>query len=105
MAQDFQAQQGAGPKPAKKMADKYPNKRKRFFLLLLLVLIILGAWFGISKYLEPRQPKDTRDARIAAGPGYFPRYPLVHISTALENLPRRTTVPSVYASTHCMCWV
>ena len=43
-----------------------PKKRKKIFLILLIVLIILGAWFGISKYLHAKHHEDPDDAQIAA---------------------------------------
>lgn len=41
-------------------------KRNKVFPIILLLLIILGAWFGISKYIHGQHHEDTDDAQVEA---------------------------------------
>ncbi len=43
-----------------------PQKRSKVFLIILIVMILLGAWFGISKYTYSLHHEETDDAQIQA---------------------------------------
>ncbi len=43
-----------------------PKKRSKVFLIILIVMIILGGWFGITKYLHAQKHEETDDAQIEA---------------------------------------
>ncbi|HXR85032.1 MAG TPA: HlyD family secretion protein [Hanamia sp.] len=43
-----------------------PKKRSKVFLIVLIVMIIIGAWFGISKYTHAQHHEETDDAQIEA---------------------------------------
>ena len=43
-----------------------PKKRSKVFLIILIVMILLGGWFGISKYLYAQHHEETDDAQIEA---------------------------------------
>ncbi len=43
-----------------------PKKRSRVFLIILIVMVLLGSWFGISKYTYAQHHEDTDDAQIEA---------------------------------------
>ena len=43
-----------------------PKKRSNVFLIILIVMIILGGWFGISKYTYALHHEETDDAQVEA---------------------------------------
>src|SRR5450631_537494 len=47
------------PKPA-------PKKTNKTFIIVLIVLVIVGGWFGISKYIHGQHHEETDDAQVEA---------------------------------------
>jgi membrane fusion protein (multidrug efflux system) len=43
-----------------------PKKRSKVFLIILIIMIVLGGWFGISKYTHAQHHEETDDAQIEA---------------------------------------
>ena len=43
-----------------------PRKRSKVFIIILFVMILLGGWFGISKYTYSQHHEETDDAQIQA---------------------------------------
>ncbi len=43
-----------------------PKKRSKVFLIILILMILLGGWFGITKYVESQRHEETDDAQIEA---------------------------------------
>lgn len=43
-----------------------PKKRSKVFLIILIVMVIIGVWFGISKYTHAQHHEETDDAQIEA---------------------------------------
>ena len=43
-----------------------PQKRSKVFLIILIVMVLLGAWFGISKYTYSMHHEETDDAQVQA---------------------------------------
>lgn len=43
-----------------------PKKRNRTFLIILIVLVLVGGYFGITKYIHASHHESTDDAQIAA---------------------------------------
>lgn len=43
-----------------------PKKRSKVFLIVLILMVILGGWFGITKYIYAQHHEDTDDAQIEA---------------------------------------
>ncbi|MEO6820388.1 MAG: HlyD family secretion protein, partial [Ginsengibacter sp.] len=52
-----------------------PKKRSKVFLIILVVMVILGAWFGITKYTHAQHHEETDDAQVEAD--IFPVIPRV----------------------------
>ncbi|TDH26562.1 HlyD family secretion protein [Segetibacter sp. 3557_3] len=44
-----------------------PKKKSKGFIIVLALLIILGGWFGISKYVHGQHHEETDDAQVDAG--------------------------------------
>jgi membrane fusion protein (multidrug efflux system) len=42
------------------------KKRSKGFMIVLIVLVIVGAWFGISKWIHAKHHEETDDAQISA---------------------------------------
>jgi membrane fusion protein, multidrug efflux system len=42
------------------------KKRNPIFLVILILLVVVGAWFGISKYIHGQHHEETDDAQISA---------------------------------------
>ena len=42
------------------------KKRSKTFLIVLILLLIVGGWFGISKYLYSKHHETTDDAQVEA---------------------------------------
>lgn len=45
---------------------KAPKKRNKVFIVILILLLVVGAWFGISKYTHAQHHIETDDAQIEA---------------------------------------
>ena len=43
-----------------------PKKRNKTFIIVLALLIIISAWFGISKYVTSQHHAETDDAQVEA---------------------------------------
>ena len=43
-----------------------PKRKSKVFLIILIVMIILGGWFGISKYTYALHHEETDDAQVEA---------------------------------------
>src|SRR5665647_1245663 len=43
-----------------------PKRKSKVFLIILIVMIILGGWFGISKYTYSLHHEETDDAQVQA---------------------------------------
>ena len=43
-----------------------PKKRSKVFLIILIVMVLLGAWFGITKYIYAQHHEETDDAQVQA---------------------------------------
>ena len=43
-----------------------PKKRSKVFLIILIVMILLGGWFGVTKYVHAQHHEETDDAQIEA---------------------------------------
>jgi len=43
-----------------------PRKRSKIFLIILILMVLLGGWFGISKYTYALHHEETDDAQVAA---------------------------------------
>lgn len=52
------------PNPTKPEAE--PKKRSKVFLIILILMVLIGAWFGITKYIHGQHHEDTDDAQIEA---------------------------------------
>src|SRR5665647_1883401 len=48
-----------------KTADQ-PQKRSKVFLIILIAMVLLGGWFGITKYTYALHHEETDDAQIEA---------------------------------------
>jgi membrane fusion protein (multidrug efflux system) len=53
-------------KDSKTKTGAEPKKRSKVFLIILIVMILLGAWFGITKYVHAQHHEETDDAQIEA---------------------------------------
>ena len=47
-------------------ATEQPQKRSKVFLIILIVMVLLGGWFGITKYTYALHHEETDDAQIEA---------------------------------------
>ncbi len=43
-----------------------PKKRSKGFIIVLVLLVVVGGWFGISKYIHGQHHEETDDAQIEA---------------------------------------
>jgi membrane fusion protein, multidrug efflux system len=43
-----------------------PQKRSKIFLIILILMVLLGGWFGITKYTYALHHEETDDAQVAA---------------------------------------
>ena len=43
-----------------------PKKRSNVFKIVLIAFVILGLWFGISKWIHGKHHEETDDAQISA---------------------------------------
>ncbi|MEI9934986.1 MAG: hypothetical protein WDM71_09085 [Ferruginibacter sp.] len=43
-----------------------PQKSSKSFTLVLIALVVLGGWFGITKYIHGQHHEETDDAQIEA---------------------------------------
>ena len=55
-----------GVKNNTEKVEPEPKKRSKVFLIILIVMIIIGGWFGISKYTHAQHHEETDDAQIEA---------------------------------------
>lgn len=44
-----------------------PKKKSKVFIIVLVLLVVLGGWFGISKYTHAQHHEETDDAQVDAG--------------------------------------
>ena len=51
---------------SEKITAEAPKKKSKIFAIVLITLVILGGWFGISKYQYNLHHEDTDDAQIEA---------------------------------------
>ncbi|MBS1729302.1 MAG: HlyD family secretion protein [Bacteroidetes bacterium] len=85
-----------------KESEKAPKKKSKFFIIVLSLLLILGGWFGISKYVYSLHHEDTDDAQVEANispviskiPGYITKVfvddnQFVHKGDTLLTLDQR----------------
>ncbi len=56
----------SSPEESNVKATAEPKKRSKVFLIILIVMVLLGAWFGITKYTYAQHHEDTDDAQIEA---------------------------------------
>src|SRR5664279_3241587 len=54
------------PEEASGKVTPEPQKRSKVFLIILIVMVLLGAWFGISKYTYALHHEETDDAQVEA---------------------------------------
>ncbi|MEO8765128.1 MAG: HlyD family secretion protein [Ginsengibacter sp.] len=57
---------GAIPEENNGKITTAPQKRSKVFLIILILMVILGGWFGISKYTYALHNEETDDAQVAA---------------------------------------
>lgn len=50
----------------KEKVSAEPKKRSKTFLIILILMILLGGWFGITKYIHAQHHEETDDAQIEA---------------------------------------
>ena len=43
-----------------------PKKKNKVFIIILALLVILGAWFGLTKYFHGQHHEETDDAQVQA---------------------------------------
>ncbi len=43
-----------------------PKKRSKVFLIILIIMILLGAWFGVTKFTHAKHHEETDDAQVEA---------------------------------------
>src|SRR4249920_405606 len=49
-----------------KSVEAAPKKRSKTFPVVLIVLLLVGGWFGTSKYLHAQHHEETDDAQVEA---------------------------------------
>ncbi|MEO8415084.1 MAG: HlyD family secretion protein [Ginsengibacter sp.] len=54
------------PEEANSKVTPEPKKRSKVFLIILIVMVLLGGWFGISKYTYALHHEETDDAQVEA---------------------------------------
>ncbi|MEO8961399.1 MAG: HlyD family secretion protein [Ginsengibacter sp.] len=54
------------PEKDKEKASAEPKKSSKVFLIILILMILLGGWFGITKYIHAQHHEETDDAQIEA---------------------------------------
>ncbi len=50
----------------KEKSPAEPKKRSKVFLIILILMVVIGAWFGITKYIHAQRHEETDDAQIEA---------------------------------------
>lgn len=50
----------------KPTVSELPKKKNKTFIIVLAVLVVVGTWFGVSKYLHAQKHAETDDAQIEA---------------------------------------
>jgi membrane fusion protein (multidrug efflux system) len=43
-----------------------PKKKNKTFLIMLILLVLVGGWFGLTKYTHAQHHEETDDAQVAA---------------------------------------
>ena len=56
----------AAPAQNVNVTAEQPKKRSKVFLIILIVMILLGGWFGITKYTYALHHEETDDAQVQA---------------------------------------
>jgi membrane fusion protein (multidrug efflux system) len=56
----------AGDEEANGKVAAEPKRKSKVFLIILIAMIILGGWFGISKYTYSQHHEETDDAQVQA---------------------------------------
>src|SRR5258706_10721484 len=51
-------------KKARQKNTSEPKKRSKTFIIILVLLVIVGGWFGITKYIHSQHHEETDDAQI-----------------------------------------
>ncbi len=54
------------PKNQTKVQDDAPKTKSKKFIIILILLVVLGGWFGTSKYIHARHHEETDDAQVQA---------------------------------------
>ena len=63
------------PKQKQKEEEPQPKKKNKTFLIILIAMVVLGGWFGITKYVHAQHHEETDDAQVEAD--IFPVIPRV----------------------------
>jgi membrane fusion protein (multidrug efflux system) len=53
-------------KEVKQVKEAPPKKKSKVFIIVLALLVILGAWFGLTKYFHGQHHEETDDAQVQA---------------------------------------
>lgn len=53
-------------KEVKQVNEAPPKKKSKVFIIVLGLLVILGAWFGLTKYFHGQHHEETDDAQVQA---------------------------------------
>lgn len=53
-------------KPGDSNGNGEPRKRSKIFIIILIAMVVLGGWFGISKYTYAQHHEETDDAQVQA---------------------------------------
>jgi membrane fusion protein (multidrug efflux system) len=46
--------------------EKAPKKKSKVFIIVLALLVIVGGWFGLTKYIHGQHHEETDDAQVEA---------------------------------------
>ncbi len=52
--------------PEENNGNGEPRKRSKVFIIILIAMVLLGGWFGISKYTYAQHHEETDDAQVQA---------------------------------------
>src|SRR5882672_10593433 len=50
----------------KQAKEAAPKKSNKTFIIVLVVLVVVGSWFGITKYIHAQHHEETDDAQVEA---------------------------------------
>ncbi len=56
----------ANTNDAKNVKPDAPQKKSKVFPVILILMVVVGAWFGISKYIHAQHHEETDDAQVEA---------------------------------------